>query len=118
MFVFHNPHAKESASTNHTSRIILILHAELASVRALLVKGFDLSNLPSTLKFELVCVCLRSDGFFVGDQVWDEELFSSRGMQLYEILYAFELYALLWLFSLLSIAGDPVTLADVMPLPL
>jgi hypothetical protein len=33
--------------------IILILHAELASVRALLVKGLDHSNLPSTL--ELVC---------------------------------------------------------------
>ncbi len=32
-------------------------------------------------------------------------------MQLYEILYAFEIYALL--FSLLSIAGDPVTLEDV-----
>ena len=33
--------------------IILLLHAELASVRALLVKGLDHSNLPSTL--ELVC---------------------------------------------------------------
>ena len=33
--------------------IILVLHAELASVRALLVKGLDHSNLPSTL--ELVC---------------------------------------------------------------
>jgi hypothetical protein len=34
-------------------KIILVLHAELASVRALLVKGLDHSNLPSTL--ELVC---------------------------------------------------------------
>jgi hypothetical protein len=34
-------------------RIILVVHAELASVRALLVKGLDHSNLPSTLK--LVC---------------------------------------------------------------
>jgi hypothetical protein len=33
--------------------IILVLHAELASVRALLVKGLYHSNLPSTL--ELVC---------------------------------------------------------------
>ena len=33
--------------------IILVLHAELASVRALLVKGLDHSNVPSTLK--LVC---------------------------------------------------------------
>jgi hypothetical protein len=30
--------------------IILVLHAELASVRALLVKGLDPSNLPSTLE--------------------------------------------------------------------
>jgi hypothetical protein len=33
--------------------IIIVLHAELASVRALLVKCLDHSNLPSTL--ELVC---------------------------------------------------------------
>jgi hypothetical protein len=33
--------------------IILILHAELASMRALLVKGLDHSDLPSTI--ELVC---------------------------------------------------------------
>jgi len=33
--------------------IILVLDAELANVRALLVKGLDHSNLPSTL--ELVC---------------------------------------------------------------
>ena len=33
--------------------IILVLHAELASARALLVKDLDHSNLPSTL--ELVC---------------------------------------------------------------
>ena len=33
--------------------IILVLHAELASVRALLARGLDHSNLPSTL--ELVC---------------------------------------------------------------
>ena len=38
--------------------IILVLHAEPASLRALLVKGLDHSNLPSTL--ELVCdVLLR-----------------------------------------------------------
>jgi hypothetical protein len=40
--------------TSHTSsrvdgRYILVLHAELASVRALLVKGLDHSNLPSKL---------------------------------------------------------------------
>ncbi len=40
--------------TSHTSsrvdgRYILVLHSELASVRALLVKGLDHSNLPSKL---------------------------------------------------------------------
>ncbi len=34
--------------------------------------------------------------FFAGDQVWDQELFTSRGMQIYEILYGFEIYSLLW----------------------
>jgi hypothetical protein len=56
-------------------------------------------------------VCLKNDGFFAGDQVWDQELITSRGMQLYEILYDFEIYSLL--FSLLSIAGDPVSIEDV-----
>ena len=32
-------------------------------------------------------------------------------MQIYEILYGFEIYSLL--FSLLSIAGDPVSVEDV-----
>ena len=56
-------------------------------------------------------VCLKNDGFFDGDQVWDQELFTSRGMQFYEILYGFEIYSLV--FSLLSIAGDPVSIEDV-----
>jgi hypothetical protein len=72
-----------------------------------LVMPFALLSASSTWTW----ISLRNYGFFDGDQVWDEELFSSRGMQLYEILYAFEIYALL--FSLLSIAGDPATLGDV-----
>ena len=56
-------------------------------------------------------VCLKNDGFFAGDQVWDQEFFTSRGMQLFEILYGFETYSLL--FSLLCIAGDLVSIEDV-----
>lgn len=56
-------------------------------------------------------VGLKNDGFFDGDQVWDQELFTSRGMQIYEILSGFEIYSML--FSLLSIAGDPVSIEDV-----
>ena len=72
-----------------------------------LVMPFALLSASSTWTW----VGLKNDGFFAGDQVWDQELFTSRGMQLYEILYGFEIYSLL--FSLLSIAGDPVSVEDV-----
>lgn len=64
-----------------------------------LVMPFALLSASSTWTW----ISLKNSGFFDGDQAWDEELFSSRGMQLYEVLYAFEVYALL--FGLLSIAG-------------
>ena len=48
--LFHNPHAQASASTSLDHKIILVLDAELARVRALLVKGLDHSTLPSTLE--------------------------------------------------------------------
>jgi hypothetical protein len=72
-----------------------------------LVMSFALLSASSTWTW----VCLKNDGFFDGDQVWDQELFTSRGMQFYEILYGFEIYSLV--FSLLSIAGDPVSIEDV-----
>ena len=72
-----------------------------------LVMPFALLSASSTWTW----VGLKNDGFFDGDQVWDQELFTSRGMQFYEILYGFEIYSLV--FSLLSIAGDPVSIEDV-----
>ena len=72
-----------------------------------LVMPFALLSASSTW----TCVGLKNDGFFDGDQVWDQELFTSRGMQIYEILSGFEIYSML--FSLLSIAGDPVSIENV-----
>ena len=72
-----------------------------------LVMPFALLSASSTW----TCVGLKNDGFFDGDQVWDQELFTSRGMQIYEILSGFEIYSML--FSLLSNAGDPVSIEDV-----
>jgi len=55
-------------------------------------------------------VTLKNEGFFDADQAWDAELFAHRGMQVYEVLYALEVYALL--FALLCLAGEPVALGD------
>lgn len=57
-----------------------------------------------------VWVTLKNEGFFDADQGWDEELFAHRGMQVYEVLYALEVLALL--FALLCLAGEPVAAED------
>jgi hypothetical protein len=46
-----------------------------------LVMPFALLSASSTWTW----VGLKNDGFFADDQVWDQELFTSRGMQLYEV---------------------------------
>ena len=75
--LFHNPLAKESASTVW---IILVLHAELASVRVFLVKGLYHSNLPSTL--ELVCD--------VSSSYWTVyKFFASQSQRKYKIIIFF-----------------------------
>lgn len=56
-------------------------------------------------------VTLKHEGFFDADQVWDADLFAHRGMRVYEVFYAAEVYALL--FALLSVAGEPVSAGDV-----
>ena len=48
---------------------------------------------------------MKATGEFRSDPRWDSELFSSRGMQLYEALFALE--TLLLLFALLALAADP-----------
>ena len=84
------------------------MQVKISEVEGLvLVMPFALLSASSTWTW----VGLKNDGFFDGDQVWDQELFTGRGMQLYEILYGFEIYSLL--FSLLSIAGDPVSIENV-----
>lgn len=57
-------------------------------------------------------ISLKKDGHFVDDPVWDAELFEHRGMQLFEILYGLETFALL--VCLLSIAANPVLLDSVL----
>ena len=58
-------------------------------------------------------ISLKKDGHFYNDPVWDADLFEHRGMQLFEILYGVENFALF--FALLSIAGNPVILDTVLP---
>ena len=71
-----------------------------------LVMPFALLSASSTWTW----VTLKGEGFFDADQAWDAELFAHRGMQVYEVLYALEVYALL--FALLCLAGEPVALGD------
>ncbi|NBX19005.1 MAG: hypothetical protein EBR09_16785 [Proteobacteria bacterium] len=71
-----------------------------------LVMPFALLSASSTWTW----ATLKGEGFFDADQVWDAELFVHRGMQLYEVVYALEVCALL--FALLCIAGEPVGLGD------
>ena len=66
-----------------------------------LVMPFALLSAVSTFTW----VSLKNDGVFDADPPWDTELFSSRGMQVFEVLYGLEIYTLL--FSLLAVAGDP-----------
>ncbi len=71
-----------------------------------LVMPFALLSASSTWTW----VTLKGEGFFDADQAWDAELFAHRGMQVYEVLYALEVYALL--FALLCLAGEPVAAGD------
>lgn len=57
-------------------------------------------------------ISLKNEGVFDADPPWDAELFSSKGMQVFEILYGLETYTLL--FSLLAVAGDPVNVENTL----
>jgi len=86
-------------------------------------RATEVDGLFLVMPFALISACstwtwitLKNDGFFDADPAWDADLFSSRAMQLFEILYGFETFALF--FGLLSIAGDPMTLEYVLAITL
>jgi hypothetical protein len=72
----------------------------------------ELDGLFLVMPFTLAAACttwmwvsLRHVSFFQSDPEWGPELFSDPRMQLYELLYALEVFALL--FALLSLVADP-----------
>jgi hypothetical protein len=86
-------------------------------------RATEVDGLFLVMPFALISACstwtwitLKNDGFFDSDPVWDADLFNNRAMQLFEILYGFETFTLL--FGLLSIAGDPVMLEYVLMIAL
>jgi hypothetical protein len=48
---------------------------------------------------------MKAAGEFAKDPMWDTELFSNRRMQLYEVVYALEMF--LMFFALLTLTADP-----------
>jgi hypothetical protein len=80
----HSLHKAGPASEND-------VQVQIREVEGLvLVMPFALLSARSTWTW----VGLKNDGFFAGEQVWDQESFTSKEMQLYEILYGFEIYSL------------------------
>jgi hypothetical protein len=86
-------------------------------------RATEVDGLFLVMPFALISACstwtwitLKNEGFFDSDPAWDAELFNSRAMQLFEILYGFETFTLF--FGLLSIAGDPVILEYVLAITL
>jgi hypothetical protein len=57
-------------------------------------------------------VSLRQTGFFEGDPRWDSELFADPRMQMYELFYAIELFALLC--AMLTLVADPAPVEYVL----
>lgn len=86
-------------------------------------RATEVDGLFLVMPFALISACstwtwisLKNDGFFDSDPAWDAELFNNKAMQLFEILYGFEMFTLF--FGLLSIAGDPVILEYVLAITL
>ena len=88
------------------------LDSTCLSGSAVTVSCSEVDGLLIVMPFSLAAACttwlwvsLRQTGYFDSDPRWDAELFADPRMQLYELFYAMELFALLC--ATLTIVADP-----------
>lgn len=86
---------------------------------AVAVTCSEVDGLLIVMPFSLAAACttwtwvsLQHTGFFDGDPRWDAELFADPRMQLYELFYGTELFALLC--AMLAIMADPAPVEYVL----
>jgi hypothetical protein len=103
----------------HSKNATNLLDTTYLPGAAAIVSCSEVDGLLIVMPFSLLAACttwmwvsLRQAGYFDSDPRWDCELFSDPRMQLYELFYAIELFALIC--AILAIVADPASVEYIL----